>query len=328
MALAHPPYSPFRSPSCNSQCLQTIFGDQYPPQGHNRAGSGYQRVRRRPSTSWSRTPSTLAHPAWTWGSTSTTTACGSSMTGKAWTRMRSAIAGCSWPIRPRPTGLRTRTALPTTGTAHDSRPGNAPAEHLGAVDIPGCDVGAGTFAGVFVLVAHRLIGGRCAGRVFPPPCLDAGFLVGAQDEVPVGEWFAAPAAFVQVEDRPRLRGEPGVAREHPTTMGPGLDGVLVQPAPDGGAADVGDDSSADGLAPDVGAAEAGQWQAGLMWHLASQGLDGDDHVGGKPRGRPGRGSSPRPARRRSKNRLRHLLTICGGVSRRSPITSLDRPSAA
>ena len=108
----------------------------------------------------------------------------------------------------------------------DSRPGNATAEHLGAVDIPGCDVGAGTFAGVFVLDAHRLIGGRCDGRVFPPPCLDAGFLVGAQDEVPVGEWFAAPAAFVQVEDRPRLRGEPGVAREHPTTMRPGLDGVL------------------------------------------------------------------------------------------------------
>ena len=127
---------------------------------------------------------------------------------------------------------------------------------------------------------------------------------------------------------PRLRGEPGVAREHPTTMRPGLDGVLVQPAPDGGAADVGDDSSADGLAPDVGAAEAGQWQAGLMWHLASRGLDGDDHVGGNPRGRPGRGSSPRPARRRSKNRLRHLLTICRGVSRRSPITLLDRPSAA
>ena len=155
------------------------------------------------------------------------------------------------------------------------------------MDIPGCDVGAGTFAGVFVLDAHRLIGGRCDGRVFPPPCLDAGFLVGAQDEIPVGEWFAAPAAFVQVEDRPRLRGEPGVAREHPTTMRPGLDGVLVQPAPDGGAADVGDDSSADGLAPDVSAAEAGQWQAGLMWHLASQGLDGDDHVGGEtPAGGP------------------------------------------
>ena len=44
-------------------------------------------------------------------------------------------------------------------------------------------------------------------------------------------------------------------------------------------------------------------------------------------GRP-RGCASRPGRRARANRLRHLLTICRGVSRRDAMTSLDRPSAA
>ena len=63
----------------------------------------------------------------------------------------------------------------------------------------------------------------------------------------------------------------------------------MQPTPDGGAADVGHDAAGDRLAADVGAAESGQRQPGLMGNLARQGLDGDHHVGGKaPRAaRPG-----------------------------------------
>jgi hypothetical protein len=41
-----------------------------------------------------------------------------------------------------------------------------------------------------------------------------------------------------------------------------------------------------------------------------------------------RGSDSRPGSRARANRLRHLLTICRGVSSRDAITSLDRPSAA
>lgn len=50
--------------------------------------------------------------------------------------------------------------------------------------------------------------------------------------------------------------------------------------------------------------------------------------GEKSAGRPWRDLSSRPARRSSKNRLRHLLTICRGVSSLSAISSFSRPLEA
>lgn len=44
--------------------------------------------------------------------------------------------------------------------------------------------------------------------------------------------------------------------------------------------------------------------------------------------RPLRGRSSNPCMRCSKKRLRHLLTICRGVSNREAITSFERPCAA
>jgi hypothetical protein len=50
--------------------------------------------------------------------------------------------------------------------------------------------------------------------------------------------------------------------------------------------------------------------------------------GEKRAGRPPRGCSSRPGRRAKANRLRHLLTTCRGVSKRTAMTSLDNPCAA
>src|SRR4029077_17446174 len=50
--------------------------------------------------------------------------------------------------------------------------------------------------------------------------------------------------------------------------------------------------------------------------------------GEKRAGRPPRGCSSRPGRRASANRLRHLLTIWRGVSKRAAIISLGMPCAA
>lgn len=44
--------------------------------------------------------------------------------------------------------------------------------------------------------------------------------------------------------------------------------------------------------------------------------------------RPLRGCSSNPSKRIWKNRFRHLLTICRGVSNREAIMSFDRPCAA
>jgi len=51
-------------------------------------------------------------------------------------------------------------------------------------------------------------------------------------------------------------------------------------------------------------------------------------LGEKRAGRPPRGCDSRSGSRAKANRLRHLLTIWRGVSRRAAIMSLQRPSAA
>ena len=51
-------------------------------------------------------------------------------------------------------------------------------------------------------------------------------------------------------------------------------------------------------------------------------------LGGKAAFRPPRGSSSKPARRWSKNRFGHLLTICRWRPRRDAMMSLARPVAA
>ena len=111
----------------------------------------------------------------------------------------------------------------------DRRSGNAAAEHLGAVDVPGGDVGARALAGVSVLHAHRPIRRRNAEGVFSPARLNAGLFVSAEDEVPVGQWLALQTAPVEIEDGARLGGELRIPPEHPAAVGPGLDGVFVQP---------------------------------------------------------------------------------------------------
>src|SRR5262249_45225661 len=50
--------------------------------------------------------------------------------------------------------------------------------------------------------------------------------------------------------------------------------------------------------------------------------------GEKRAGRPPRGCSASPGRRQRQKRLRHLLTICRGVSRRAAMASLASPAAA
>ena len=65
------------------------------------------------------------------------------------------------------------------------------------------------------------------------PALDTGFLIGTDDELVFREGIATPTSLVEVENGSCLGFEVRVAREHPATMGPGFNGVLTQPAPDG-----------------------------------------------------------------------------------------------
>jgi hypothetical protein len=79
--------------------------------------------------------------------------------------------------------------------------------------------------------------------MFAPPGLDTGLLVEAQHVISRPQCCTFPAAPVQVDDAAGLAGEVRVARENPTAMAPGTQGILAKPAPERGAADLGNDAA-------------------------------------------------------------------------------------
>jgi hypothetical protein len=91
--------------------------------------------------------------------------------------------------------------------------------------------------------------------MFADAGLDAGLLVGADDELVGFEAFALPLARVEVEDATRLGSEVGISREDPGAVLPGADGVFIEPAPHRLVADRGHDAGALRLANDVGRAQ-------------------------------------------------------------------------
>ncbi len=114
----------------------------------------------------------------------------------------------------------------------DAGPWLTAPEEPGPVDVPGGEILEGPAALVLELDAHGPTRRRRQRRVTTDAGLDARLLVGADDELVALERPAVPLAGVQVEHAGRLALEVGVAREDPAAVGPGLDRVLVEPAPD------------------------------------------------------------------------------------------------
>ena len=115
--------------------------------------------------------------------------------------------------------------------------GFATAVDLGLVDIPGGQIGPGTEATVLMLDLERRVGpGRQRG-VATLAGLDGGFFIGAQDELIRAQGLAFPNALVEIEQTAGLGEKVRIAGKQPATMLPGPDGVLMEPAPDGGSAD-------------------------------------------------------------------------------------------
>ncbi len=161
-------------------------------------------------------------------------------------------------------------------------------------------------------------------------CLDAGFLVGREHEVTAAQGRAFPTAFVEVEHTAGLGGELWIAGKNPASISPGTNRVAAEPAPECGAADLSHDAFGHNLPLDLGEREPRQRQSEPVREFASERLNLDDDAGGKS----GPGAPPRRLFLESgetefvRNRFRHLLTIWRGVSRRDPMTSFCRPSAA
>jgi len=118
--------------------------------------------------------------------------------------------------------------------------------------------------------------------------LDAGLLVGRQDVLPRAERPAVPAPGVEIQDALGFDGERRIAGKDPTAMPPRAEGVLAEPAPQRGPADLGDQPLRDDRLLQLAQRPACQRQPALRGQLTREGFDGDDDSGGKsgPAARP------------------------------------------
>jgi hypothetical protein len=90
-----------------------------------------------------------------------------------------------------------------------------------------------------------------------------------------------PNTLVEIEDRSGPFQKQGIARENPASITPRSNGVLAEPAPDRGAADLGYQPLSENFLPDVGNREARQGQALAIRQLTSEGFYLHDETGGK-----------------------------------------------
>ena len=169
----------------------------------------------------------------------------------------------------------------------------AASKQFGAVDIKGSDVSPCSTA--FVLMFHLHGQTRFSGKSLVPTVssLDAGFLIGRDDELVVLQRTTFPDSFVQIQDAPRFLREIRVAREDPAAVLPGPDRILIEPAPDRRATDCCHDASLTCLGSQVPRAPSRERNVMSRGEFTGQRLDLNDHLwGGKPGGDPGEDAPP------------------------------------
>ena len=157
----------------------------------------------------------------------------------------------------------------------------AAAEDLGAMDVPSRQIGPGTFAKVLMLDSGGAVGSGRQSRLFSASGLNAGLFVRGDDEVISAQWSALPNALVEIEDGTGFGRKVGIAREDPASMLPGAEGIAAEPAPQGGAADLGDETLRNHVLPDLLDREAGQRKPEAVRKFAGKRLNLDDEAGGK-----------------------------------------------
>ena len=160
---------------------------------------------------------------------------------------------------------------------------------LGAMNVPGSEVGPSAPARILVLDARGPARGRSGRGVFAQAGLNTGLLVGRNDELLGTERGALPSAFVEIEHTTRLGFELGIAGEDPASVAPGADCITAEPAPKGSTADLSHDALGHDFTLDLGERESRQGKAAAVRQLTGERFDLNDDAGGKS------GSEPRLA---------------------------------
>ncbi len=137
----------------------------------------------------------------------------------------------------------------------------------GVANIPSGDVSQGLLSFIFVLDAPAAPGGRsdCGRRAMPH--LNARLLVGAKHKVGLAQGLAVMEAMIQIQNLTGLIFKLRVPRPNTTSVGPGPNGILAQPAPDGCPTDKGDDAAGNGLMSDFISGQTRKGQAQISGKL-------------------------------------------------------------
>src|SRR5215471_9058566 len=188
----------------------------------------------------------------------------------------------------------------------DPVPVCATTEDFGAPDVPDGEVGPSSLAFILVLDATWKSRGGRKRRAFPTSCLNTRLFVSAKYKILRTQGLSLPNTLLEVEDRSRLFQKQWMARENPASITPRSNGVLAEPAPDGGSADLRYQPLSENFLPDVGNREAREGQTLAMRQLTSESF----YLHDETRGKAG---------------LTEALTIWRGVPSREAITSLERP---
>ena len=151
-------------------------------------------------------------------------------------------------------------------------------------NIPRGHVRYGPTAFIFKLNASRSARTRWQARVNPLSGLNAGFFIRADHVVLRPQRHTVPDALVQIENGRRFGEEVGIAWENPASKRPRLDGVGVQPAPDGGATDGSHNALLDSLACNVRMTKSRQGESLLTGQFTSESLNLYDNLRGEKRG--------------------------------------------
>jgi len=157
----------------------------------------------------------------------------------------------------------------------------AQTENLCSMDIPGSHVGKSSTPFVFSLnpAGAMLLRWGAGANTFAG--LNAGFFISTDHIVPWPQRFTLPNALVQVKDTTRFLGKVRVSRKYPTSVRPGLDRIIAEPAPNSGTADGGHDSASHRLPRYFIVAQSRKGKSSFSRHLASERFDLHNYLRGK-----------------------------------------------
>src|SRR5262245_165429 len=137
------------------------------------------------------------------------------------------------------------------------------------------------FTKILVLNSHRASRRRRQSRLFAAPGLHTGLFIRREHEVIGAQRAALPHALIEVQDPAGLGGKLRIARKNPAAMSPSPQRIAAQPTPQGGAADLRNQSLSDNMSAEFRERQPGQGQSEKVRQFTGQGLNLNDETGGK-----------------------------------------------